>query len=70
MLHIGIEESEINEINFIRKGYNDSCKLYEVEDLDRVLLMSQIVESIEGIRITYVSDPGIAMLRFNEKNTR
>ncbi|USP50837.1 Dipeptide-binding protein DppE [Bacillus thuringiensis] len=62
---------KLDEINFhIVKDTMTAVNLYEAGDLDRVPINSQIVDKYRGNKELHMSsDPGIAMLRFNEKNT-
>ncbi|WP_242213933.1 peptide ABC transporter substrate-binding protein [Bacillus cereus group sp. BfR-BA-01383] len=61
---------KLDEINFhIVKDTMTAVNLYEAGDLDRVPINSQIVDKYKGNKELHMSsDPGIAMLRFNEKN--
>ncbi|MEK7017097.1 peptide ABC transporter substrate-binding protein [Bacillus sp. FSL R9-9410] len=61
---------ELDEINFqIVKDTMTAVNLYEAGDLDRVPINSQFVDKYKGNKqLRMSSDPGIAMLRFNEKN--
>ncbi|MFB5250364.1 peptide ABC transporter substrate-binding protein [Bacillus mycoides] len=61
---------ELDEINFqIVKDTMTAVNLYEAGDLDRVPINSQFVDKYKGNKQLHMSsDPGIAMLRFNEKN--
>ncbi|PKJ55847.1 peptide ABC transporter substrate-binding protein [Bacillus sp. SN10] len=61
---------KLDEINFhIVKDTMTAVNLYEAGDLDRVPINSQFVEKYKGNKELHMSsDPGIAMLRFNEKN--
>ena len=63
---------KLDEINFhIVKDTMTAVNLYEVGDLDRVPINSQIVDKYRGNKELHMSsDPGIAMLRFNEKIPR
>ena len=65
------EKVKLDEINFhIVKDTMTAVNLYEAGDLDRVPINSQIVDKYRGNKELHMSsDPGIAMLRFNEKNT-
>ncbi|HHT7190695.1 TPA: peptide ABC transporter substrate-binding protein [Bacillus cereus] len=60
----------VDEINFhIVKDTMTAVNLYEAGDLDRVPINSQFVDKYkENKELHMSSDPGIAMLRFNEKN--
>ncbi|MCR6788143.1 MULTISPECIES: peptide ABC transporter substrate-binding protein [Bacillus cereus group] len=62
---------KLDEINFhIVKDTMTAVNLYEAGDLDRVPINSQIVDKYRGNKELHMSsDSGIAMLRFNEKNT-
>ncbi|PER26718.1 peptide ABC transporter substrate-binding protein [Bacillus cereus] len=62
---------KLDEINFhIVKDTMTAVNLYEAGDLDRVPINSQFVDKYKGNKELHMSsDPGIAMLRFNEKNT-
>ncbi|ACK94387.1 peptide ABC transporter substrate-binding protein [Bacillus thuringiensis] len=62
---------KLDEINFhIVKDTMTAVNLYEAGDLDRVPINSQVVDKYKGNKELHMSsDPGIAMLRFNEKNT-
>ncbi|MDY8162814.1 peptide ABC transporter substrate-binding protein [Bacillus thuringiensis] len=62
---------KLDEINFhIVKDTMTVVNLYEAGDLDRVPINSQVVDKYKGNKELHMSsDPGIAMLRFNEKNT-
>ncbi|EOP56126.1 peptide ABC transporter substrate-binding protein [Bacillus nitratireducens] len=61
---------KLDEINFqIVKDTMTVVNLYEAGDLDRVPINSQFVDKYKGSKELHTSsDPGIAMLRFNEKN--
>ncbi|PGO32690.1 peptide ABC transporter substrate-binding protein [Bacillus cereus] len=61
---------KLDEINFqIVKDTMTAVNLYEAGDLDRVPINSQFVDKYKGNKQLHMSsDPGIAMLRFNEKN--
>ncbi|MBE7147507.1 peptide ABC transporter substrate-binding protein [Bacillus mycoides] len=61
---------KLDEINFhIVKDTMTAVNLYEAGDLDRVPINSQVVDKYKGDKELHMSsDPGIAMLRFNEKN--
>ncbi len=61
---------KLDEINFhIVKDTMTAVNLYEAGDLDRVPVNSQVVDKYkENKELHMSSDPGIAMLRFNEKN--
>ncbi|EOO22575.1 MULTISPECIES: peptide ABC transporter substrate-binding protein [Bacillus] len=61
---------KLDEINFqIVKDTMTVVNLYEAGDLDRVPINSQFVDKYKGNKELHMSsDPGIAMLRFNEKN--
>ncbi|PFN19341.1 peptide ABC transporter substrate-binding protein [Bacillus cereus] len=61
---------KLDEINFhIVKDTMTAVNLYEAGDLDRVPINSQVVDKYkENKELHMSSDPGIAMLRFNEKN--
>ncbi|MET7021046.1 peptide ABC transporter substrate-binding protein [Bacillus mycoides] len=61
---------KLEEINFqIVKDTMTVVNLYEAGDLDRVPINSQFVDKYKGSKELHMSsDPGIAMLRFNEKN--
>ncbi|MCW9130093.1 peptide ABC transporter substrate-binding protein [Bacillus paramycoides] len=61
---------KLDEINFqIVKDTMTAVNLYEASNLDRVAINSQFVEKYKGKKELHMSsDPGIAMLRFNEKN--
>ncbi|HDR7672832.1 peptide ABC transporter substrate-binding protein [Bacillus wiedmannii] len=61
---------KLDEINFqIVKDTMTAVNLYEAGNLDRVLINSQFVDKYKGNKELHMSsDPGIAMLRFNEKN--
>ena len=61
---------KLDEINFhIVKDTMTAVNLYEAGDLDRVPINSQIVDKYKGNKELHMSsDPGIAMLRFNETN--
>lgn len=61
---------KLDEINFqIVKDTMTVVNLYEAGDLDRVPINSQFVDKYKGSKELHMSsDPGIAMLRFNEKN--
>ncbi|RBP20721.1 MULTISPECIES: peptide ABC transporter substrate-binding protein [Bacillus] len=61
---------KLEEINFqIVKDTMTAVNLYEAGDLDRVPINSQFVDKYKGNKELHMSsDPGIAMLRFNEKN--
>ncbi|MGE6536794.1 peptide ABC transporter substrate-binding protein [Bacillus luti] len=61
---------KLDEINFhIVKDTMTAVNLYEAGDLDRVPINSQFVDKYkENKELHMSSDPGIAMLRFNEKN--
>lgn len=61
---------KLDEINFhIIKDTMTAVNLYETGNLDRVPINSQVVDKYKGSKELYMSsDPGIAMLRFNEKN--
>ncbi|UNP77984.1 peptide ABC transporter substrate-binding protein [Bacillus nitratireducens] len=62
---------KLDEINFqIVKDTMTAVNLYEAGDLDRVSINSQFVDKYKGNKQLHMSsDPGIAMLRFNEKNS-
>ncbi|WP_144596476.1 peptide ABC transporter substrate-binding protein [Bacillus cereus] len=62
---------KLEEINFhIVKDTMTAVNLYEAGDLDRVPINSQVVDKYKGNKELHMSsDSGIAMLRFNEKNT-
>ncbi|EEM96887.1 peptide ABC transporter substrate-binding protein [Bacillus thuringiensis] len=62
---------KLDEINFhIVKDTMTAVNLYEAGDLDRVPINSQVVDKYKGNKELHMSsDSGIAMLRFNEKNT-
>ncbi|HDX9628106.1 TPA: peptide ABC transporter substrate-binding protein [Bacillus cereus] len=62
---------KLDEINFqIVKDTMTAVNLYEAGDLDRVPINSQFVDKYKGNKELHMSsDPGIAMLRFNEKNS-
>lgn len=61
---------KLDEINFhIVKDTMTAVNLYESGDLDRVPINSQVVDKYKGNKELHMSsDPGIAMLRFNEQN--
>ncbi|MDA1662166.1 peptide ABC transporter substrate-binding protein [Bacillus cereus group sp. TH153LC] len=61
---------KLDEINFhIVKDTMTAVNLYEAGDLDRVPINSQFVDKYKGNKELHMSsDPGIAMLRFNETN--
>ncbi|HGH7179648.1 TPA: peptide ABC transporter substrate-binding protein [Bacillus luti] len=61
---------KLDEINFhIVKDTMTAVNLYEAGDLDRVPINSQVVDKYRGNKELHMSsDPGIAMLRFNETN--
>ncbi|CAM3883028.1 peptide ABC transporter substrate-binding protein [Bacillus luti] len=61
---------KLDEINFhIVKDTMTAVNLYEADDLDRVPINSQFVDKYKGNKELHMSsDPGIAMLRFNETN--
>ncbi|MED1555649.1 peptide ABC transporter substrate-binding protein [Bacillus paramycoides] len=61
---------KLDEINFqIVKDTMTAVNLYEASNLDRVAINSQFVDKYKGKKELHMSsDPGIAMLRFNEKN--
>ncbi|MES9698354.1 peptide ABC transporter substrate-binding protein [Bacillus sp. JJ927] len=61
---------KLDEIKFhIVKDTMTAVNLYEAGDLDRVPINSQVVDKYKGNKELHMSsDPGIAMLRFNEKN--
>ncbi|MED0902055.1 peptide ABC transporter substrate-binding protein [Bacillus nitratireducens] len=61
---------KLDEINFqIVKDTMTVVNLYEAGDLDRVPINSQFVDKYKGSKELHMSsDPGIAILRFNEKN--
>ncbi|MDJ1477360.1 peptide ABC transporter substrate-binding protein [Bacillus sp. LS15-K4] len=61
---------KLDEINFqIVKDTMTAINLYEAGNLDRVPINSQFVDKYKGSKELHMSsDPGIAMLRFNEKN--
>lgn len=61
---------KLDEINFqIVKDTMTAVNLYEAGDLDRVPINSQFVDKYKGNKELHMSsEPGIAMLRFNEKN--
>ncbi|WP_142342785.1 peptide ABC transporter substrate-binding protein [Bacillus wiedmannii] len=61
---------KLDEINFqIVKDTMTAVNLYEAGNLDRVPINSQFVDKYKGNKELHMSsDPGIAMLRFNEKN--
>ncbi|HDR7515293.1 peptide ABC transporter substrate-binding protein [Bacillus mobilis] len=62
---------KLDEINFqIVKDTMTAVNLYEAGDLDRVSINSQFVDKYKGNKELHMSsEPGIAMLRFNEKNS-
>ncbi|MGZ7147854.1 peptide ABC transporter substrate-binding protein [Bacillus sp. BC08] len=62
---------KLDEINFqIVKDTMTAVNLYEAGNLDRVPINSQFVDKYKGNKELHMSsDPGIAMLRFNEKNS-
>ncbi|MGE1130700.1 peptide ABC transporter substrate-binding protein [Bacillus wiedmannii] len=62
---------KLDEINFqIVKDTMTAVNLYEAGNLDRVPINSQFVDKYKGNKGLHMSsDPGIAMLRFNEKNS-
>ncbi|HDR4421671.1 TPA: peptide ABC transporter substrate-binding protein [Bacillus cereus] len=62
---------KLDEINFqIVKDTMTAINLYEAGDLDRVPINSQFVDKYKGNKELHMSsEPGIAMLRFNEKNS-
>ncbi|HDR7781736.1 MULTISPECIES: peptide ABC transporter substrate-binding protein [Bacillus] len=62
---------KLDEINFqIVKDTMTVVNLYEAGDLDRVPINSQFVDKYKGSKDLHMSsDSGIAMLRFNEKNS-
>ncbi|PEJ38681.1 peptide ABC transporter substrate-binding protein [Bacillus wiedmannii] len=62
---------KLDEINFqIVKDTMTAVNLYEAGDLDRVSINSQFVDKYKGNKELHMSsDPGIAMIRFNEKNS-
>jgi oligopeptide transport system substrate-binding protein len=64
------KKMKLDEINFqIVKDTMTAVNLYEADDLDRVPINSQFVDKYKGNKQLHMSsDPGIAMLRFNEKN--
>ncbi|TPV46719.1 peptide ABC transporter substrate-binding protein [Bacillus dicomae] len=61
---------KLDEINFqIVKDTMTAVNLYEAGNLDRVPINSQFVDKYKGNKELHMSsDPGIAMLRFNEQN--
>ncbi|PEX39016.1 peptide ABC transporter substrate-binding protein [Bacillus cereus] len=61
---------KLDEINFqIVKDTMTAVNLYEAGNLDRVPINSQFVDKYKGSKELHMSsDPGIAMLRFNEQN--
>ncbi|MGN4423400.1 peptide ABC transporter substrate-binding protein [Bacillus cereus group sp. MYBK30-1] len=61
---------KLDEINFqIVKDTMTAVNLYEASNIDRVAINSQFVDKYKGRKELHMSsDPGIAMLRFNEKN--
>lgn len=61
---------KLDEINFqIVKDTMTAVNLYEAGNLDRVPINSQFVDKYKGNKELYMSsEPGMAMLRFNEKN--
>ncbi|MBG0966624.1 peptide ABC transporter substrate-binding protein [Bacillus sp. SRB1LM] len=61
---------KLDEINFqIVKDTMTVVNLYEAGDLDRVPINSQFVEKYKRSKELHMSsEPGIAMLRFNEQN--
>ncbi|MGE7861011.1 peptide ABC transporter substrate-binding protein [Bacillus mobilis] len=61
---------KLDEINFqIVKDTMTAVNLYEAGNLDRVPINSQFVDKYKGNKELHMSsEPGIAMLRFNEKN--
>ncbi len=61
---------KLDEINFqIVKDTMTVVNLYEAGDLDRVPINSQFVDKYKGSKELHMSsEPGIAMLRFNEQN--
>lgn len=61
---------KLDEINFqIVKDTMTVVNLYEAGDLDRVPINSQFVDKYKGSKELHMSsEPGVAMLRFNEKN--
>ncbi|MGF9874669.1 peptide ABC transporter substrate-binding protein [Bacillus tropicus] len=61
---------KLDEINFqIVKDTMTVVNLYEAGDLDRVPINSQFVGKYKGSKELHMSsEPGIAMLRFNEQN--
>ncbi|MGF9769760.1 peptide ABC transporter substrate-binding protein [Bacillus albus] len=62
---------KLDEINFqIVKDTMTAVNLYEAGDLDRVPINSQFVDKYKGSKELHMSsEPAIAMLRFNEKNS-
>ncbi|MHC2833660.1 peptide ABC transporter substrate-binding protein [Bacillus sp. F9_6S_D1_P_5] len=62
---------KLDEINFqIVKDTMTVVNLYEAGDLDRVPINSQFVDKYKGSKELHMSsEPAIAMLRFNEKNS-
>ncbi|PFD74351.1 peptide ABC transporter substrate-binding protein [Bacillus cereus] len=61
---------KLDEINFqIVKDTMTAVNLYEAGNLDRLPINSQFVDKYKGSKELHMSsDPGIAMLRFNEQN--
>ncbi|GAB6556251.1 peptide ABC transporter substrate-binding protein [Bacillus mobilis] len=61
---------KLDEINFqIVKDTMTAVNLYEAGNLDRVPINSQFVDKYKGNKELHMSsEPGMAMLRFNEKN--
>ncbi|MED0933204.1 peptide ABC transporter substrate-binding protein [Bacillus mobilis] len=61
---------KLDEINFqIVKDTMTAVNLYEAGNLDRVPINSQFVDKYKGNKELHMSsEPGIAMLRFNEQN--
>lgn len=62
---------KLDEINFqIVKDTMTAVNLYEAGNLDRVPINSQFVDKYKGDKELHMSsEPAIAMLRFNEKNS-
>ncbi|EEL46224.1 Oligopeptide transporter, periplasmic-binding protein [Bacillus cereus Rock3-42] len=62
---------KLDEINFqIVKDTMTAVNLYEAGNLDRVPINSQFVDKYKGHKELHMSsEPAIAMLRFNEKNS-
>lgn len=62
---------KLDEINFqIVKDTMTAVNLYEAGNLDRVPINSQFVDKYKGNKELHMSsEPAIAMLRFNEKNS-